>query len=69
MKFPSFTRVLPVNNRILESDDKGFKNFKPMDITFIVPCFGVTDNFFPGDVALMFFKEMCLDGTILKMER
>ena len=65
MKFPSFTRVLSVDIRILKSDDKGFKNFQSANITFVVPCFGVVDNFFPRDVAFVLFKEMFLDGTIL----
>ena len=55
MKFPSFTGVLPVDIRILKSDDKRFENFKPADISFVVLCFGVVDYFFSGDVAFVLF--------------
>ena len=63
MKFPPFTRVLPVDIRILKSNDKRFQNFKSMKISFIVPCFGVIDYFFSGDVAVVFVNEVFLDGA------
>ena len=48
------TRVLLIDLRVLESNDKGFKDFKPTGVPLKVPCSCVLNNFLPGNVAAVF---------------
>ena len=65
MKFPSFTSVLPIDIWVLKSDDKRLQNFKSANVPFIEPCFGVIDDFFPRDVAIVFVQKVFFDSIIL----
>ena len=65
MKFPSFTRILTVDIWVLESDDERLQDLQTSNVPFIEPCFGVVDDFFPRDVAIVFVQKVFFDSTVL----